>query len=279
MTRRKSFIFTLAMFRFPQISSLQVGNSAVRLASSAKNLGVIFDDSVTMSDHVSSICKSASYSLYKIGKLRRFLDQASTEKLVHAFITSRLDTCKSLLFGLPACELDKLQRIQNAAARLVSRVKGHCHMKPVLRNLHWLPVRKRIMFKIIFITFKAIHGLAPAYIRDLLNIRKPALSDHPQPHCWIILLCGCSGLIHMDIALSLLVHPLCGTNYLLIFEIFLTLTFSSRIWKLISSNCLTYNIVIVFHACMILCCHLRTMFVQCSCFSGFVHVTVHACML
>ena len=153
------------------IPSLQIGGSDVILALSARNLGVVIDSSVTMSQHVSNVCKCASYALYKIGRLRKFLDKASTENLVHAFITSRLDNCNSLFFGLPACELDKLQRIQNAAARLVLKVKGRCHMKPVLRQLHWLPVRKRIMFKIILITFKAIHGIAPKYINDIIIIR------------------------------------------------------------------------------------------------------------
>ncbi|XP_072017823.1 uncharacterized protein [Amphiura filiformis] len=127
-----------------------------------------------MSKHVSSVCKSASFALYKIGRLRSFLDQPSTEKLVHAFITSRLDNCNSLLFGLPNSELDKLQRIQNSAARLVTRVKGRCHMKPVLRQLHWLPVKKRIIFKILLLnTYKAIHGFAPDYIKEIIVVRKP----------------------------------------------------------------------------------------------------------
>ena len=129
------------------ISSIQIGDSDVDTASSARNLGVVIDSNMTMSKQINSICKSASFALYKIGKLRKYLDQSSTEKLVHAFITSRLDNCNSLLYGLPASELDKLQRVQNAAARLVSRVKGRCHMKPVLRKLHWLPIKKRIVLK------------------------------------------------------------------------------------------------------------------------------------
>ena len=150
---------------FSPLPSLQIGDSEVGLAPSARNLGIVIDNSVTMSQHVSSICKSASFALYKIGKLCRFLDQASVEKLVHVFVTSRLDNCNFLLFGLPACELDdKLKRIQNAAVRLVSRVNGQCHMKLILCQLHWLPIRKRIMFKIILITFKAIQSWPHSWI-------------------------------------------------------------------------------------------------------------------
>lgn len=158
------------------LPSLYIGESNVEPVPSARNLGVFIDNSMIMSQHVSNICKIASYALYKIGRLRRYLDQASTEKLVHAFVTSRLDNCNSVLFGLPSCELDKLQWIQNAAARLVTRVNGRCHMKPVLRQLHWLPVRKRIIFKILLTTFKAIHGLAPQYIQEIITIRTSARS-------------------------------------------------------------------------------------------------------
>ena len=127
-----------------------------------------------MNQHVNNICRSASFALYNIGKIRPYLDEASTKKLVHALVVSRLDTCNSLLYGLPQNLTDKLQRVQNSAARLVTRVRGRVHMTPVLRSLHWLPIRKRVLFKILLLTFKAIRGSAPQYIMDLLTIYKPA---------------------------------------------------------------------------------------------------------
>ena len=111
-----------------------------------------------------------------IGKFRKYFDQASTKKLVHSFVTSRLDSFKSLLFALPSKELVRLQRVQNSAAWLVTYVRGRVHMQPILRQRHWLPVRKRIVFKIILLTFKIIHGLAPQYLSDLLSIYKPIRS-------------------------------------------------------------------------------------------------------
>ena len=81
-----------------------------------------------------------------IGRLRKYLDQSTTEKLVHAFITSKLDSCNSLLAGLPDSELSKLQSVQNTAARLVNRSKECEHITPVLQRLHWLPVKARIDF-------------------------------------------------------------------------------------------------------------------------------------
>ena len=97
----------------------------------------------------------------------------STETLIHAFITCRIDQCNSLLYGLPDSHIAKLQRIQNSAARLVTRTRFHDHITPVIQKLHWLPVRYRIMYKILILTYKCIHGLAPLYLLELIQEYKP----------------------------------------------------------------------------------------------------------
>ena len=91
-----------------------------------------------MSTQVNNICKSAYLVRRNNGKIRNYLDQPTAQKLVHAFVTSKLDFCNSLLYGLSKKQLDKLQRILNAAAR-ITRTKTFQHISPVLRNLHWLP--------------------------------------------------------------------------------------------------------------------------------------------
>ena len=88
---------------------------------------------------------------------------------MHAFVTSKLDTCNSLLYGLPKSQLSRLQRIQNTAARIVTRSRREDHITPVLMNLHWLPVEQRIEYKILLLTFKALHGLAPGYLQQLIK--------------------------------------------------------------------------------------------------------------
>ena len=91
-----------------------------------------------------------------------------------AFVTSKLDSCNSLVFGLPDHDLMKLQRVQNTAARLVLSVSRREHITPALELLHWLPVRQRAMFKILLIAFKAMNGKAPAFISDLVTLHNPS---------------------------------------------------------------------------------------------------------
>ena len=107
-----------------------------------------------------------------IRRIRKYLSKDSTQTLVRAFITARIDYCNGLLYGLPAAHLNKLQRIQNSAARLVCSLSRFCHITPTLFSLHWLPVCFRIEFKLLILAFKAIHGLAPQYITDLINVKQ-----------------------------------------------------------------------------------------------------------
>ena len=91
------------------------------------------------------------------------------EKVIHAFITSRLDYCNSLYLGLPLTLVARLQMVQNAAARLLTNTKKCEHITPVLASLHWLPVQSRIQFKTLLLVFKALHGLASSYIADIIH--------------------------------------------------------------------------------------------------------------
>ena len=126
--------------------------------------------------HVTDTCKSAFYQLRNIFKIRRFLTPGTTESIVHAFVTSKIDYCNDLLYGLPKCVLKKLQYIQNSAVRLIYLSKKFDHVTPLLITLHWLPIELRIHFKIFLITFKALNGKAPKYISDLLSLYSPGRS-------------------------------------------------------------------------------------------------------
>ncbi len=116
----------------------------------AKNLGVILETDLSFSSHVNAITKSAYYHLKNIAIIRCFVSCQDLEKLVHAFITSRVDYCNSLL---PKKTIRQLQLIQNAAARTLTRTRTSDHSTPVLRSLHWLPVTVRIDFKELLLVY------------------------------------------------------------------------------------------------------------------------------
>ena len=142
----------------------------IALASSAtvRNLGVIFDQDMSFNSHIKQISRTAFFHLSNIAEIRHILCQKDAEKLVHAFVTSRLDYCNSLLSGCSNKSLKTLQLIQNAAARLLTRTRKRDHISPVLASLHWLPVKSRIEFKILLLTYKAVNGQAPSYLKELI---------------------------------------------------------------------------------------------------------------
>ena len=110
------------------------------------------------------------YYLYNIRHIRKYLSREPTERLVHAFITSRLDYCNGLLYSAPEYQIKKLRRVMNASAQLVYCAPKYCHITPLPRELHWLPVRLRVDFKILLVTFKILHGVALSYLKDLVSV-------------------------------------------------------------------------------------------------------------
>ena len=151
------------------IKTITIGNTAISAMPVIRYLGALLDQHLLLRKQINNICKGAWYVIQKIGRIRPYLSQEVCERLVHAFISSKLDSCNSILYGLAVTELNKLQRVQNAAARLISRTPKSHHITPVLQQLHWLPVKDRISFKLLLLTFKALHGLAPIYISELIK--------------------------------------------------------------------------------------------------------------
>ena len=115
----------------------------------------------------------AGYHLRNIAFIRKYVDESSMRKLIHNHVISRLDYCNSLYYGLPNYQLKKLQYIMNWAARLIKGVARRDRITPVLIELHWLPIKARIMFKICVMVYQAMsHGI-PDYMRHMLSDHQP----------------------------------------------------------------------------------------------------------
>ena len=147
---------------------VRIGNSNIKPSNKVRNLGVVYDANLTFKDHISYVSHSVRFHLRNLGSIRRYLTRSAAEKLMHALISSRLDFCNSLFCSLPQKELSKLQRLQNCGARLLT-----VHTTPILRSLHWLPVEKRINFKILLLVYRTLRKFAPVYLQNTLHLHQP----------------------------------------------------------------------------------------------------------
>ena len=128
-----------------------------------------------MASQVSSVCRSAYYHLFRIAKIHASLTVVAGKTLVHALVISRVDYGNALLYGITDRLLHRLEMIQHSAARIIMCIKRHDRQSitAVLRHLHWLPVKWRINYKIVVLVFRALHGLAPAYVSTLITPYQP----------------------------------------------------------------------------------------------------------
>ena len=171
------------------IKDIKVGCVEISPSSSVRNLGVWFDSSLNVSEHITKLCASAFFYIYNIRRIRKYLSRDSAETLVHSFISSRSDYGNSLLFGLPQYQIQKLKRVQNASARrLIFSMPRYCHITPLLFNLHCLSVNQQIFFKILLLVYKVLHQLAPSYLVDLISVM-PCSSYNLWCNNNVILLC------------------------------------------------------------------------------------------
>ena len=149
------------------IDDLSVGTALIRPSIEVRNLGVMFDNSLNLRSHVTRVVSSCFYQLRQLGRVRRSLSRDNLRTLLHGFISSRLDYCNSLLAGQPACLINRLQSVQNAAARTYAGLSRRCSVTSVLRDdLHWLTIPYRITYKLCTFVYHCLHGTAPGYLSD-----------------------------------------------------------------------------------------------------------------
>ena len=137
------------------------------------SLGVILDENLKLERQVNAITKTAHFHLRKIKRVRNRITKDIAETLVNTLVTSRLDYCNALLCHLPKKTICKLQKVQNASAKMILQANKRSHVTPLLKHLHWLPVSYRCQFKVLILTFKILHGTAPVYLKDLVSLYRP----------------------------------------------------------------------------------------------------------
>ena len=175
---------------------ITIGDLQITPSSQARNLGVIFDSTITLKPHISNIVCVSSFHIRNISRIRKYLNQSAAEQTihVHAFVTSRLDNGNALFYGLPQNQISRLQHIQNTAAHVVILSRKSCHITPILKELHLLPVSQRIVFKFMLIVHKYVKNIAPIYISELLQVYTPSRNLR-------------SSNIHVHVHVSLLKEP------------------------------------------------------------------------
>ena len=109
-------------------------NSVINASESTRNLGVFFDKHLDMKHHITNVCRQCYYQLRQLRVVRRALPKDIVKTLLHAFIAGRLDYCNSLFYGLPDCDIRKLQSVQNAAARLFGFLRKYDHISDTMKN-------------------------------------------------------------------------------------------------------------------------------------------------
>ena len=145
-------------------------NVSISPVSSARNLGVIFDSTLSMSDHISAVSKSCFSHIRDLRRIRNTLDHLTAKTIATSLIHSRVDYCNSLFLNLPSSQLNCLQLLLNSTARVITKTPKFSHVSPILKSLHWLKIKQRIDYKIISLTYKTLQTQQPKYLRSLLTV-------------------------------------------------------------------------------------------------------------
>ena len=211
--------------------------SLMPLCHSTKLLGAHLDDSLSFDLHVSKTVSSSLMILKNVRSIRKYLTPEAAATLIHSVITSKLDQCNSLLFGMSESNLTKLQHIQNFALRTVLNLRPRSDLSHHYQDLHWLNVQQRIHFKVFTTTFKCIHCLAPSPLSEKICMLCPLKMKFNTTQFYPSSTFGKKP--------SLMLLLVAGMPFLVLFVSFLALLLSSLILRTSSflTSLLTYTLL------------------------------------
>ena len=170
-----------------QRDTININGKTIQCTNKIKYLEGHLDSSLTFKDHIIAKSKAATINIIKIRNIRKYLNKDTCHKLIITLVLSHLDYSNVLLSGLPDSSIKILQKVQNSAARLVlGRNAKHSSMENT-KQLHWLPIKQCINYKVLTLVHKCQHQKAPKYLQDLLNEKKWQESrdyDLKNKHNW-----------------------------------------------------------------------------------------------
>ena len=147
--------------------------SITKNALSRKLLGAWIDKNLNMKQHKPVKCKIAMWNVQKIKHIRKYLTQEAAQLLTSSIVMSHLDYANSLLYGLPKCDLDRMQQVQNIVGKIVINESKYSSSTEMLKTLHWLPINCRIEYKLLTLVHNCLDKSAPSYLIDLLRRKAP----------------------------------------------------------------------------------------------------------
>ena len=162
--------------KFSDLTNLSLSNDIIPVSSSARNLGFIFDSDMSFSDQIKSVSKSCHFHIRDIRRIRHLLPLSAATALANSLVSSKLDYCNSLYSGISQVNLNKLQRIQNSLARVITNTSKYQHITPILKKLHWLPIKQRIDYKLCLLTYKTLTNQQPTYLYNGLSFPSHSVS-------------------------------------------------------------------------------------------------------
>ena len=155
------------------VHTVELGCVNIKPSSSVRSLGITIDDTLSFDEHVDSICKTSNFHLRALRHIRKHISEATAKTIACSMIDGRLDYCNSVLYRTSLVNINQLQRVQNSAARIVTKSSRSDHITPVLAELHRLPIQYRIQFKIAVTAFKVLTMQEPSYLTELVRFNTP----------------------------------------------------------------------------------------------------------
>ena len=163
--------------KFSDLTNLSLGNDIIPQSVPLLAIlhGFIFDSDMSFSDQMNSVSKSCHFHIRDIRRIRHLLP-LSTATLANSLVSSKLDYCNSLYSGISQTNLNKLQRIQNSLARVITNTSKYQHITPTLKKLHWLPIKQRIDYKTCLLTYKTLTNQQPTFLYNSLSFPSHSVS-------------------------------------------------------------------------------------------------------